>query len=510
MRSNQLHLGTCKPGIGYCNPWIFRWLRGNQSRDGLQFNRLDVRFLKYGTRYEGSQMRSGLDESQTPSEIFKSIDQLQEVPSELTKLGRYQVVGVLGKGGNAVTLRCKDTATGIMVAVKVLSLRNMKTWKQLELFERESSILKNLNHPNIPSYLDSFEIDSNDDRTFCIVQELAKGSSLQELVNRGHKWTDRELEHILIQLLKTLEYLSELRPPVVHRDVKPSNIIIDDTEDIEHAKVMLVDFGGVQAAETSDMPNSTIVGTFEFLAPEQFRGRARTYSDLYSTGATLLYLATGRLPSSFPEVRLKLDLSEVNLSPRLKAVISGFLEPLLEDRLSLSKALDIIKGRKGDKAVGGRIINVQKTLRDQVSYPDTRPVLRKPVGTRIQIERSEGRLQIYVPPAKFDGASLIKSALGRQFISELLEIDEVTWKFERKLAILSGPDNIPNWARGSSKQVYGFTGDLSTAIVNINGYVNGVPQSELVLKHGVESIVFGEGLDPVEQDWLASVINEFL
>jgi len=497
-------------------------------------------------------MRSAMDESRAPNEIFESADQFPEVPSELTKLGRYQVVGVLGKGGNAVTLKCEDTETGMFVAMKVLSLRNMKTWKQLELFERESSILKNLNHPNIPSYLDSFEIDSSDDRTFCIVQEIAKGSSLQELVERGHKWTDRELEHILIQLLETLEYLSELRPPVVHRDVKPSNIIIGDAEDIEHAKVMLVDFGGVQAAETSDMPNSTIVGTFEFLSPEQFRGRARTYSDLYSTGATLLYLATGRLPSSFPEVRLKLDLSGVELSPKLKAVISGFLEPLAEDRLSLNKALDILKGRKEGKSVGGRVFDVQKTLRDKVSYPDTRPVLRKPVGTRIQMERTEGHLQIYIPPAKFDsaslstgsfalvwnafvafwtvsaftgggiifalfslpfwfaGASLIKGALGRQFISELLEINEITWKFERKLAILSGPDNIPNWARGSSKQVSGFTSDLSSAIANINGYVNGVPQRELILKHGVESIVFGEGLEPVEQDWLASIINDFL
>jgi hypothetical protein len=92
----------------------------------------------------------------------------------------------------------------------------------------------------------------------------------------------------------------------------------------------------------------------------------------------------------------------------------------------------------------------------------------------------------------------------------LLEIDEVTWKFERKLAILSGPDNIPNWARGSSKQISGFKSDLTSAIVNITGYVNGIPQSELILKHGVQSIVFGEGLDPVEQDWLASVINDFL
>ena len=259
-----------------------------------------------------------------------------------------------------------------------------------------------------------------------------------------------------------------------------------------------------------------------------------------------------RLPSSFPEVRLKLDLSEVDLSPRLKAVISGFLEPLAEDRLSLNKALDILKGRKGGKAVGGRVFNVQKSLREQFTYPGTTPVLRKPVGTRIQIERNDSRLHIYIPPAKFDGASLstgsfalvwnafvafwtvsaftgggiifalfslpfwfagaslIKNAIGRQFISESLQIDEVTWKFERKLAILSGPDNTPNWARGSSKQVSGFTSDLNSAIVNVTGYVNGVPQSELILKHGVQSVVFGEGLDPVEQDWLASVINDFL
>ena len=108
---------------------------------------------------------------------------------------------------------------------------------------------------------------------------------------------------------------------------------------------------------------------------------------------------------------------------------------------------------------------------------------------------------------------MAKAAIGRQCISEKLEIGRVAWTFERKLALLSrnvDGSQRPDFSQGSAKQETGYTRDLSQAQVVVQGYINGVPQTELCIKHGVEKIVLGEGLDPYEQEWISYRVNEFL
>ncbi|KAI8108682.1 hypothetical protein M9435_005099 [Picochlorum sp. BPE23] len=471
------------------------------------------------------------------------------VPADL-KDGRYEVKGVLGRGGNATTYRCWDRDAESHVAIKELSLRRMRNWKQLDLFEREAQILEAIENPNIPKYIDYFEVDTDDDKAFYIVQELAEGKSLQDAIEMGHKWTDAELIRILCEMLLVLKYLAGLRPPVVHRDVKPANIIVSDLDNVENAKIMLVDFGGVQAAEFDDsMKSFTIVGTMGFAAPEMLRGRCDPKSDLYSLGATILYLASGRLPSQFPESRMKLDLSAVELNDKLRNVLAGLLEPVSEDRLNLENALSILQGRgrvMGGSAFHGSI--VPQTGKGQF--------VKKPVGSRVMLEKRGDTLRIHIPPAKFDssslatggfalfwngfvafwtasalasggivfalfsipfwlaGANLAKSAIGRQFISETLEINSVFWRLEKKLAVLSRNADATKfkreWTDSGTKHASGNTNDLSNAMLNVSGYINGVPQTQLIIKHGVEEIVIGEGLEAVEQEWLVSEINDFL
>jgi eukaryotic-like serine/threonine-protein kinase len=487
------------------------------------------------------------------------------VPATLGEHDRYRVVSVLGTGGNATTYKCWDIESEQYVAVKALSLQTMKTWKQLELFEREARVLEQMNNPSIPRYLEYFEEDSETDKRFFIVQELADGRSLEQMRLQGHFWTDEELLHIVEELLITLLYLSSLRPPVVHRDIKPANIIVENPDNVISSKIMLVDFGGVQASEMKDFNSVTIVGTFDFMAPEQFRGRAGTGSDLYGVGATILYLATGRVPSQFPESRMKLDLSSVTMMNRtLKGVVSALLEPVPEDRLDAKQILDILRTRKSTGRIGGsRFQDIDTSLPSapvrenppnavvtQKGFP-----VRKPVGSRVFLEEGEDHLRIAIPPAKFDtasistggfalfwngfvavwtagalasggilfalfsipfwaaGISMAKAAIGRQFISEKMEIGCVAWTFERQLAILSrhvDGSQKPDFSQGSAKQATGYTRDLSQAQVVVQGYINGVPQTELCIKHGVEKIVFGEGLDPYEQEWIAYRVNAFL
>ena len=270
--------------------------------------------------------------------------------------GRYEVQEVLGHGGNGVTYRCHDADTNSAVAVKALSLRSLRAWKQLELFQREAATLEALAHPGIPRYIDAFEEDSERDRAFYLVQELAEGKDLETMVEGGWRGDEAEVRRIGAELLKVLQYLGSRRPPVTHRDVKPSNVVVEGG--VAGGRVFLVDFGGVQAAAAAgELPGSTIVGTYGFMAPEQFRGAAAPASDLYGLGGTLLYLLTGRPPSSFPLDRMRLDLSSVAMSPQLKAVLEGLLEPVQEDRMSAERALSLLErgpGNDGGSAAAGR------------------------------------------------------------------------------------------------------------------------------------------------------------
>lgn len=149
-----------------------------------------------------------------------------DIPEGTLLHGKYKVEAMIGRGGNGTTYRCRDEDTDLLVAVKALTLRSLKEWKQLELFQREAQILENLDHPCIPKYIDTFEEDTPTDRAFFIVQEIVSGKSLQDMIAGGWRADETEIIRIALELLDTLTYLSERRPPVVHRDIKPANIIM--------------------------------------------------------------------------------------------------------------------------------------------------------------------------------------------------------------------------------------------------------------------------------------------
>jgi eukaryotic-like serine/threonine-protein kinase len=507
---------------------------------------------------------------------------------------RYEVDSVLGRGGNGVTYRCLDKDTGHLVAIKSLSLRSLRDWKQLDLFQREAQILENLSHPGIPKYIDSFEEDTAADRSFFLVQELAAGASLEAMVNRGWRADEKEVARIAKELLIILQYLGSRRPAVVHRDVKPSNIVIEGGK--TGGRVFLVDFGGVQAAAAAgDIPGSTVIGTYGFMAPEQFRGAAQPASDLYGLGATLLFMLSGRPPSAFPVDRMRLDLSSVAMGPVLEDMVEGLLEPVLEDRLSAEEALNILTGitnsgvqkasrngsrnggggngsarKRSDGAVGGSVFGsnssynntapsyLQQGSRESPSFVDPRRfsgttgmTLRKPPGSRIEVTKKGPRLEIKIPPARFDGdtaangafaiawnafvafwtggafaaggiffalfsipfwftgVSLLKESFGRHFLREKIEIGLGKWTLQQWLAGFTIVGEL-DWSNGGGKEAGGRTADLIGASMRITGYINDVPQGQLVLRQGVETYVFGEGLDVIEQEWLTEVINAHL
>jgi serine/threonine protein kinase len=254
---------------------------------------------------------------------------------------RYQLAELLGEGGSGSTYRAIRLEDGAAVAIKILSLRHLNDWKQLELFEREAKVLSQLNHPQIPKYLEYFHVDTPENRAFYIVQQLAPGKPLTAWVQAGWRGTEADVRDIARQLLEILQYLHQHVPPLIHRDLKPHNIIRN-----EDGRVFLVDFGAVQAVYNNTLlKGSTVAGTFGYMAPEQFRGLAVPASDLYGLGATILYLLTHRSPADLPQARLKLSFrAHVNISDRFADWLEMMLEPDTSERFpSADVALDALK-----------------------------------------------------------------------------------------------------------------------------------------------------------------------
>jgi len=295
---------------------------------------------------------------------------------------RYRIITILGQGGTGTTYEAQDQSNNQRVAIKEMSLRRLKDWKDLDLFEREAQVLSYLDHPAIPNYLDYFEVDTPQTRLFYIVQELAPGRSLFDWVQSGWHTQEDEVKDIAIQILETLIYLHHISPPIIHRDIKPQNIIRR-----EDGQVFLVDFGSVRHAYWNRRNQGmTVVGTFGYMAPEQDRGQAYPASDLYGLAATLLFLLTHRSPADLPQKRLKIDFrSRVNVSPEFADWLDKMLEPVVEDRfLSAREALNALQ-------------NPKTLIQPLVEHR------RRPAGSQITLTATNEQLELTIPPAGFRG-----------------------------------------------------------------------------------------------------------
>lgn len=242
-------------------------------------------------------------------------------------LERYRIEMTLGKGAFGTTWAATDMRSGSSVAVKALDLSRIDDWKAVELFEREAQTLEQLDHPNIPQYLDFVPV--RDSETGYLVQSLAPGEPLSRILERQGRLTNEQVDGVAEKTLEILIYLESLNPPVVHRDLKPANLLLD-----EAGEVYLVDFGAVQdAAKRTTEGGSTVAGTFGYMAPEQLHGVASPRSDLYSLGMTLIHLASGHHPSELNRSGLKVVFRDrIDLSKSMETFIDRLVEPNPDDR----------------------------------------------------------------------------------------------------------------------------------------------------------------------------------
>ena len=246
---------------------------------------------------------------------------------------RYQCDRRLGKQAGRQTLLARDLKTQQQVVVKLLSFSSDFNWEDLKLFEREVETLKSLSHPAIPRYLDSFEIDTPNRKGFALVQTYIEAKSLQEYLSDGRTFSESEVKQLATALLDILAYLHQRQPPVIHRDIKPSNILLKNRSGNSVGEVYLVDFGAVQTLATQQGKTVTVVGTYGYMPPEQFGGRAVPASDLYSLGATLIALITKQHPADLPQKDLQIEFEQfTQLSPAFTNWLKWITHPSLERR----------------------------------------------------------------------------------------------------------------------------------------------------------------------------------
>lgn len=224
--------------------------------------------------------------------------------------GRYRVSRMLGEGGMARVYEVFDKASSRRYAVKEIEDRFSDPEdrkRALEQFRSEIILLLKLNHPNIPRVTDYFsEISSH-----YMVMEFIEGSDLDKMMRiRGNAFPPVTVVGWAIQLCRVLHYLHIQKPPVIFRDIKPSNIIL--TSD---GRLVLVDFGIARIFKPYKRSDTYAMGTEGYAAPEQYLGGGQTdpRSDVYALGATLYNLLTNESPLfEFPRLKeIPADLAQI-------------------------------------------------------------------------------------------------------------------------------------------------------------------------------------------------------
>jgi len=244
----------------------------------------------------------------------------QQNPEQML-LNRYQIRRPLKKGGMGAIYEVFDVRLKKTWALKEMMeffVNESDRTKATERFEREATMLASLSHPNLPRVIDFFEEQGH----FYLIMDFIEGEDLQSLIKThpDSQLPEKAVIDIAISILNILEYLHNLTPPIVYRDIKPANVMVRKND----GSIVLIDFGIARSITSDDTPK-TEIGTVGYAPPEQYSGHPIPVSDIYALAATMHELLSGmppRVPFQFQ------PLCELipTINPTLERIIMKALE----------------------------------------------------------------------------------------------------------------------------------------------------------------------------------------
>ncbi|MEM1447637.1 MAG: serine/threonine-protein kinase [Planctomycetota bacterium] len=284
----------------------------------------DVRFLAklvhrgHLSRQEAEPMLPRLKEGELLDDLLvaiagwndEEVDKMRRTDAgERPEIPGHEVLDILGVGGTAAVFRAREKRSGRLVALKVLNDEYAKVRGEVQAFVDEARLLKRLEHPGLVKGYGP----AKGDGMLLSRMEIVEGKTLQEYLDTGHLFDEDVAFRIALEVAEVLAYMAG--EGLVHRDVKPGNIMLSDS-----GRVKLIDLGFTAAQDEQDAEGSAR-GTAEYLSPEQAEGGASAdiRSDIYSLGVTLYQLTIGKLPfEGGDEDVLRQHVMEKLSSPELK------------------------------------------------------------------------------------------------------------------------------------------------------------------------------------------------
>lgn len=292
--------------------------------------------------------------------------------------GRYRIVELLGEGGFGAVYKASDERFqgARVVAIKEMSDANLTASERAQAladFRHEATLLVQLNHPNLPNVSDFFEehgkvylvMEFIEGRTLDEIQEQAKGP-LDEMLVMG--WA--------VQLCAVLQYLHTRQPPIIFRDMKPSNVMLTRENQLK-----LIDFGIARVFKATAKKDTTLLGSQGYAPLEQYgRGQSDQRSDIYALGATLYQLLTNQVPVDAPSRRVNSQLFE---TPRqLNPLISEATENIILMAMAQDPDERFQSAEAMQKAILDEgIVPITSALSNTITMAPTRQTRQAPPGT---------------------------------------------------------------------------------------------------------------------------------
>lgn len=241
-----------------------------------------------------------------------------------TLAGKYEILKEIGHGGMSHVYLANDTHLNRNWAVK--EVQKKSTGKKDEVVINsllaEANLVKKLDHPALPRIVDIIE----DDNTINIVMDFIEGESLGDVIKASGPQPEDKVVEWAMQICDVLSYLHSQKPPIVYRDMKPSNLMLKP-----NGNIGIIDFGIAREYKETKLEDTTILGTKGYAPPEQHSGQTDPRSDIYALGMTMHHLLTGVDPrggAPYAPVRAY----NPNISEGLDAIINKCVQPAAENR----------------------------------------------------------------------------------------------------------------------------------------------------------------------------------